>query len=145
MEVSMTTLIIIFFTGLAGGFQGAVLEGESVEQVVANTESAEGTELAENTAADEGGEEVYGEEHLLSNAIQVEPKIVSDIMYVSLAYSFGEEVRLELYDVLGVRVRSVVMTGPRVSVDVSTLPQGVYFLYASLGQDQRAVKRVIIH
>ena len=126
----MTIFILLVLLG-AGEFEAKTLPREWAETPVSST--AEEIELGPV------------EENSLFDYIEIYPQPAHNVLFVALNYSFNEPVTIELYDVLGIRVRSKVLAGPRVCIDVSALPRGVYFLYASLGQEQRVVKRVIIH
>ena len=79
------------------------------------------------------------------NCIEVYPQPAHDVLFVALNYSFGGEVHLELFDVLGCSIYKEVFDGPRTMIDVSHFPRGVYFLSARIGESRRVIRRVIIY
>ncbi|MCK4334998.1 T9SS type A sorting domain-containing protein [candidate division WOR-3 bacterium] len=56
-----------------------------------------------------------------------------------------EELQLAFFDVLGRRVHSEVLSGSKAEVDVSSFPQGVYFVSVRTGGSRRVIRRVIIY
>lgn len=81
----------------------------------------------------------------LAECLEVYPQPAHDVLFVALNYSFGGEVHLELFDVLGCSIYKEVFDGPRTLIDVSRFPRGVYFLSARIGESQRVIRRVIIY
>lgn len=71
--------------------------------------------------------------------------IVADVLYVQLSNNPSTNFRLELIDITGRRVLSKHFTEPRAAIDVSHLPQGVYFVSAQIGESERQVRKVIIY
>ena len=75
----------------------------------------------------------------------ISPMQASRTLNISLAYSFGETVKVELFDVLGVRVFKTAFDGPRLSFDISSLNRGVYFVKVVIGEGKYLTRRVIIY
>lgn len=81
----------------------------------------------------------------LGDFLIISPGPVHDILNVSLAYSFGETITLELYDVIGCCVLRTTVQSPRMSIDVSHLERGVYFVSVVMGESERLTRRVIVY
>ncbi|MBD3286433.1 T9SS type A sorting domain-containing protein, partial [candidate division WOR-3 bacterium] len=118
------------------GFVGeASLEGDLVsfgtKAVDTSSETSSGT-LEEIDSVD-----------VADNFIVIWPEYVKNRLNVSLTYSFGEEITVELYNVIGTRVLKTRLSGPRTSIDVSRLDSGVYFVSVIAGDERRTTHRII--
>jgi len=82
---------------------------------------------------------------MMDNFIVIWPEQVQNTLNVSLTYSFGETITVELYNAIGTRVLRTVLTNPRTSIDVSRLDRGVYFVSVILGDARRTTRRVIVY
>lgn len=131
----MHWFLMIIMIGVSEGF-GQVILTESVEEV--------------SPAVDVGlfsGVRMLSEEKRevpSFKGLEIYPQPAQDILFVGFTYSFGEEVRLELFDVLGRRVHAETLSGPRTAIDVFSLSRGVYFLSARTDSNQRVMRRVVI-
>jgi hypothetical protein len=131
MEVEMRFLILLAMLNFleAGGGEVTSEEwvqvGESSEQVF--------------------DEDVQGSDTTFTDCLELYPQPAHDVLFVALNYSFGGEVRLELFDVLGCSIYKEVFDGPRTMIDVSHFQRGVYFLSARTEENRRVIRRVIIH
>lgn len=76
--------------------------------------------------------------------VEVHPRLARDFFYVSLAYSFGDEVNVDVFDVIGSPVAAYTFEGPRLMVDVSAFEPGVYFVCVRVEQT-RITRRVIVY
>lgn len=105
-----------------------------------------GANTQEWVEADEASEEVLQEnDTTLADCLELYPQPAHDVLFVALNYSFGGEVYLELFDVLGCSIYKEVFDGPRTMIDVSHFQRGVYFLSARTGESRRVIRRVIIY
>lgn len=101
-------------------------------------------EPAEDDEADEADEADKADTGRF-DFLEVYPQPAHDILFVGVAYSFGEPVTIELFDVLGLSVHKEVLDGPRLAIDVSDLPRGVYFLAADKDDQPKVMRRIIIY
>ncbi len=124
--LSVLTLVILSLGWGTGDRGVAVDSGEQEEKVAGQFNGGVGAEAVNRNFVEIGGEVQRG------------------VLSVSLLYSFGEEVRVEMFDALGRRVHSGVITGPRLGIDVSGFPVGVYFLWVRMGQNFQANRKVVI-
>jgi hypothetical protein len=70
--------------------------------------------------------------------------LVKDILHISLSGSYAQEaVDLALFDASGRRVLSRTIQESQAAIDVSSFPQGVYFVIAKIGERQ-VTKKVVI-
>ncbi|GEM_PF-5168340 len=76
--------------------------------------------------------------------IEVNIQSGANALNISLAYSFGEPVKLTLYDVVGRSVYKEVMTSPRFKIDISGFARGVYYLQAVMGENRHCTQKVVI-
>ena len=132
VEVEMIWLLLLTvfnFSGDVGG-EVALLEEETQEWGQVGEASEEEQEESDSTFA---------------NGLEIYPQPADDVLFVALSYSFGEEVHVELFDVLGCSMHREVFEGPRTMIDVSHFPQGVYFFRAQVGESRRFIRRVIIY
>ncbi|MBA7594313.1 hypothetical protein ES703_01254 [subsurface metagenome] len=131
MEVEMKFLILLAMLNLSGGEGGEVTSEEWV-----------GVSEASEQVFDE---DVQGSDTTFADCLEVYPQPAHDVLFVALNYSFGGEVHLELFDVLGCSIYKEVFDGPRTLIDVSHFQRGVYFLSARIGESRRVIRRVIIY
>ncbi|MBN2378846.1 T9SS type A sorting domain-containing protein [candidate division WOR-3 bacterium] len=82
---------------------------------------------------------------IMEDYIVIWPAQVHNTLNVSLTYSFGESISVELYNVIGIRVLKAALEGPRTSIDVSRLDRGVYFVTVIMGDIRRTTRRVIVY
>jgi len=105
-----------------------------------------GVNTQEWVEADEASEEMSQEsDTTLADCLKLYPQPAHDVLFVALNYSFGGEVHLELFDVLGCSIYKEVFDGPRTMIDVSHFQRGVYFLSARTVGSRRVIRRVIIY
>lgn len=131
----MKLLILISLLNFLGGEEGEVLSADWVHGGLYATPVGADSIEDDSVAVDQ-----------IVDEIDIYPQPAHDVLFVSLAYSFGEQVRIELYDVLGLKVYKEVLTGPRTAIDVSGLSQGVYFLAVKAeGARRSVIRRVIIY
>lgn len=90
------------------------------------------------------GDSIQGTAVEVESLLELPSGPVNDVLTVSFAYSFGEEARIELFDVLGRRVVETRFEGPRGVLDVSHLARGVYFVLIQVGSGKPLARRVIV-
>lgn len=127
MEVEMRFLILLAMLNFPVGDGGEVTS----EEWVGVSEASEQVSQKSDTA--------------LAECLEVYPQPAHDVLFVALSYSFGEEVAVELFDVLGCSIHKENFEGPRTLIDVSRFPQGVYFFRARIGESRHFIRRVIIY
>jgi hypothetical protein len=72
--------------------------------------------------------------------------LVNDVLHVSLSRDCaGAEPRLSLFDASGRRVLDQAIRKAQTSIDVSYLPQGVYFISVRPGEREHSIQKVIIY
>lgn len=85
-----------------------------------------------------------GAEALYPNFVQIGDRIQRGVLSLSLLYSFGEVVRVEMFDALGRRVHSGIIAGPKLGIDVSGFPAGVYFVWVRMGSKLQTNRKVVL-
>jgi len=71
--------------------------------------------------------------------------LVDDVIHLSLSSAWGGSAELNLVDVAGRRVLSETVRKSQAVIDVSSLPQGVYFLSAATERSGYLIRKVIIY
>jgi len=99
----------------------------------------------EEPVPDVGDSAEVVQEEAAFDFLEIYPQPTHDILFVALTYSFGEEVRIEIFDVLGIKIHAEVLDAPRTAIDVSDFPRGVYFLSAATERSGHLIRKVIIY
>ncbi|NLI98932.1 T9SS type A sorting domain-containing protein [bacterium] len=99
-----------------------------------------------------GGEGVTEENPALTlyqnpnaNLIDISVEPVHKILSVSILYSFGDIVSLELFDVMGRKLFNGTLDGPKRHIDISSFSPGIYFLLARSGQSNQVSRKIILY
>ena len=79
------------------------------------------------------------------NFIVIWPEQVQNRLNISLTYSFGDKITVELYNAIGALVLKTDLVNPRTSIDVSLLDRGVYFVSVITEGKRCTTRRVIIY
>lgn len=135
----MTWLLLLATINSAGG-----IEAELPAEEWVTIEVSEQVFLAEVVDTEET-EEAVGRQDVSADWLDVYPQPAREVLFVAMNYSFGEEVHVELFDVLGCRVHREVFSGPRTAIDVSQFTRGVYFFSARIGDARRLIQKVILN
>jgi hypothetical protein len=119
---------------------------QTCAQRVLNPLVAAASPFAPDTTASVEGSGATGEELF---DVKVGPNPVKDRLQVSFRLSSGGNFRADLYDAAGCRIRPVVSGSwsrgsHMVTVDLSTVPPGIYFLRFRDGWGARVTRRVVI-
>lgn len=129
----MYWFLLLTILGVSGGFEN-VIEAEPDETVSVDVVLFSGERVMSEGKRDT----------LSLDGLEVYPQPAQGVLFVGFAYSFGEEVRLELFDVLGRRAYVEMLNGPRTAIDVSGMTRGVYFLSARTDTNQGVMRKVVI-